>query len=435
MDLRTRLLRAGVQQGPWVRQPSRSKHPPLEALLGGEWITCARARCFVRTQTFPLDQPHGSSALGDLLAVPAQVYWTACSPDGDSAIDYERAVFLDIETTGLSQSAGTYAFLVGIGFFEADRFAVRQYFMPDYADEQAMLELLASDVSGRQGLVTFNGRCFDWPILQTRYTLARQDAPAIDMPHLDLLHVARRLWARRLPSCALSCLEKTILGISRAEEDVPGYLIPQLYQDYLQWGDTRPLVRVFYHNSMDILAMVALARRAGHILCTALTDSGDPYCDHVAVGLLYQRLNRTEDALVAYKQALSAYESNPQQKEAAARYLSSLLKRLARYDEAMDIWRSQLGGSDIYPYVELAKQYEHRLRDYEAAARLIREVLDRSRAPGSGLFLPLPRDTMADLEHRLARVEQRARQARMRAGTVSVTSDDGPAKREDGHGC
>ena len=128
-------------------------------------------------------------------------------------IDYGRAVFLDIETTGLSQSSGTYAFLVGIGYFEADRFTVRQYFMPDYGDEHAMLELLASDLSGRQGLVSFNGRCFDWPILATRYTLARQNIPAIDTPHLDLLAVARRLWARLLSSCALSSLEKTVLEI------------------------------------------------------------------------------------------------------------------------------------------------------------------------------------------------------------------------------
>jgi len=426
MDLRNRLLRAGVRQAPWARQPSRSMHPPLEALVAGEWVGCAGERCFVSTQVFPLDHVHGNRPLGDLLTIPPQAYSMASLAHGDSAIDYERAVFMDIETTGLSQSSGTYAFLVGIGFFQSGEFTVRQYFMPDYADELAMLELLASDVAGRRGLVSFNGRCFDWPIMVTRYTLAQRDAPPIDMPHLDLLPVARRLWARLLPSRALSFLEKTLLDVDRTEDDVPGYLIPQLYQDYLQWGDTRPLVRVFYHNSMDILTMVALACRAGDMLCRALSDTNDPFCDHVALGLLYQRLDRTEEALAAYRLAYTRSDVDPQQKAAAARFLSSLLKQLDRYDEAMDIWRSQLGGSELYPYIELAKQYEHRLRDYGSAACLIRDALSRSRTRGCALSLS--RDAVADLEHRLARVELKAERSRTRLERVGVS------RQEDDHG-
>jgi uncharacterized protein YprB with RNaseH-like and TPR domain len=432
MDLRTRLLRAGVQQAPSVRQSSRSKHPPLETLLAGEWIACAGQRCFVRTQQFSRDHPHGCRALGDLLTLPPQACSLACATNSGWAIDYDRAVFLDIETTGLSQNSGTYAFLVGIGFFEPDRFTVRQYFMPDYGDEEALLELLASDLSGRQGLVSFNGRCFDWPILETRYTLARRDIPALDTPHLDLLAVARRLWARVLSSCALSFLEKTVLEISRTEDDIPGFLIPQLYQDYLQWGDTRPLVRVFYHNSMDILTMVTLAWRAGHILCTGPVDD-DPFCDHTAVGLLYERWNRTEDALASYRLALAARHAKPEQKGAAAFHLASLLKRLARYDEAMEVWRGQLGGSEIYPYVELAKQYEHRLRNYELAANVIQEALARSQARGSSLRISP--DTVADLEHRLARVQFKAARVHPPTHTRILTTHDQSPKRETNHEC
>jgi len=431
MDLRTRLLRAGVQQAPWARQPSRSKHPPLEALLTGEWIACGGERCFVRTERFAHGHAHGGQALGDLLAMPERARSAACAashapPSHGAAIDFGRAVFLDIETTGLSQSAGTYAFLVGIGYFEADCFTVRQYFMPDYADEQAMLELLAADLSARQGLVTFNGRWFDWPILITRYTLARRAIPAIAMPHLDLLTVARRLWAHLLPSCSLSSLEKTVLAIGRTEDDVPGFLIPQIYQDYLQWGDTRPLVRVFYHNSIDILTMVVLARRAGHILCAGPNDDGDPFCDHVALGSLYERWNQPDEALSEYRLALGSGNTGPAQRAVAALRLSSLLKRLARHDEAMEVWRGQLGGPDVYPYVELAKHYEHRLRDYASAAGLIRDALDRARAPDPSLHLS--HAALTDLEHRLARVECKAQRVQSRTGAPGATT---PQERPD----
>jgi len=251
--------------------------------------------------------------------------------------------------------------------------------------------------------VSFNGRCFDWPIIETRYVLARRAVPFDGAPHLDLLSLARRLWQRTLPSCALSALEASILGIRRSEDDVPGYLIPQLYQDYVRWGRTRPMVRVFYHNLMDILAMVALAARMGQILHAPLSPEAGRCCDYLSMGALLEHTDRLPEAIEVYQMA--ARLDQPIAAEASKR-LSFLLKRLGRYEEAMALWAQQLGGPEIYPYVELAKQFEHRLRDYASARRVVQQAL-----ASSGDQTPLNpqerRCLVAELEHRLARLERR----------------------------
>jgi uncharacterized protein YprB with RNaseH-like and TPR domain len=172
--------------------------------------------------------------------------------------DPERLVFLDTETTGLAGGTGTCAFLIGLGTVEGTGFAVRQFFLRDYVEEKAALEALAAALAGCEGLVTFNGKAFDVPLLETRYTLSRLPSPFSRLLHLDMLHPARKLWKLRLESCKLTHLERHVLGIER-EGDVPGSDIPGIYFDYLRTGDARGLQPVFYHNALDIITLAALA--------------------------------------------------------------------------------------------------------------------------------------------------------------------------------
>ena len=150
--------------------------------------------------------------------------------------DFRQAAFLDTETSGLAGGAGTFAFMVGIGMFEGEGddtvYVVRQVFMRSPAEERALLEVTANLLARCEGLVSFNGRAFDVPLLTTRYALQRQPSPLIGLPHFDLLPAARQRWRLRLPSCALSALERDILEHPRSQEDVPGWLIPSLYSDY-----------------------------------------------------------------------------------------------------------------------------------------------------------------------------------------------------------
>src|SRR6185295_4954081 len=171
--------------------------------------------------------------------------------------------FFDIETTGLSGGTGSYIVLAGLGSYERAAageplaFRMRQYFLADIAHERAMLSMLADDLRRFDGLVTYNGRAFDMPFVQTRMTLARLPYPCDGLPHFDLLHVVRRLYRHRMPGCRLAEAERRLLRIDRPD-DVPGSLIPAIYFDYLRAGRVSPLRGVFRHNAEDVLSLTGI---------------------------------------------------------------------------------------------------------------------------------------------------------------------------------
>jgi hypothetical protein len=168
-------------------------------------------------------------------------------------------LYFDVETTGLAGGTGTLVFLVGVGRFLDDSFEVRQFFLPGPADEPTMLDLLGEELQARPCfLVSYNGRCFDAPLLQTRFMLQRRRLPLDRWPHLDLLYASRSLYRVRLPNCSLSTVESLALDVTRSGADVPGALIPEMYFDYLRSGAYEPLARVFYHNLHDILSLATL---------------------------------------------------------------------------------------------------------------------------------------------------------------------------------
>ncbi|MGI5917726.1 MAG: ribonuclease H-like domain-containing protein [Anaerolineae bacterium] len=411
--LRERLRRLGMRSASELKKPAsrprRVNGPPLERLVGGRWVDVLGRRCLVVEQRYPLCHVHGVHRLGDALAVPADEWSPFVRRYDDQPMNLRRALFIDTETTGLGRGAGTYAFMVGLGLYEGDEFVVRQYFMPDPADEIALLELLGRDLADRDGLVSFNGRCFDWPIIETRYRMSHGAPPHRGEPHLDLLFPARRLWRRTLSSCALAHLERVVLDVAREGQDVPGYLIPQLYQDYLRLGRTEPLAGVFYHNAVDVLSMVALAGKIGAVLNAAPRRGENLHRDPLSLGRFYESCGRDEEAIEAYRQAgLSRRQAD---RSEAARRLSFLFKRLGRYDEAMEIWQSRLGGDELYPYIELAKQLEHRLKDYVQARHIIIQAIAWVQQEKNRIGNRMACQMMADLEHRLVRIERRISRA------------------------
>jgi len=419
MDLRKRLERLGVHRGIVPGQlkpkrPAKASEPPLESLVEGQWVSSSGLRCFVAEHLYPLDHRHGAHSLADLPAMSAEEWARFMAGLGDGRLDPYQAALLDVETTGMAWGAGTYAFLIGLGFFQEQGLLIRQYFMPDYADEGILLDLVAESLAGCHGLITFNGRSFDWPILEARYVLSQREPPCHGLTHLDLLLWSRRLWRRTLPSCALSALEASVLGVVREGTDVPGYMIPELYQDYVRYGHTRPMQRVFYHNVMDLLSMVVLAARIGRALLSPVRREPDPLCDYLSLGAFYERVGWVDEALSAYQ---IATQGGPAQRE-ALKQLAALLKRLGRYDEAMGIWRACLNGEDVHPYIELAKQLEHRLHDYAEAERIIHEALAWLHSPHNMLPRSERRRVTNDLEHRLKRVERHIVAGRGRGGAV-----------------
>ena len=410
MDLRSRLRRADkLRRSSATAQTPSDPAPgiPLDELLKGEWVETDTGRCLVIRETFSLDHVHGSLPLGALLDLPSGLWSPFLEPG--QVLNPRQALFIDTETTGLGRGTSV-AFEVGIGYFVDDAFCLVQYFMPDYGDEGALLDLLAEDLERRPGMVSFNGRAFDWPILQSRYILTRRQPPVLSGPHLDLLTMSRRLWRNRLASCSLGSLETHILGLERSDQDVPGFMIPQLYDDYVRHGRSGPMADVIYHNAVDVLSMVTLAAQVGRFLQPPKAAPSDCICDPVALGRLYERVGIAERAIDWYRLAQDCDDAAVGQ--AADRHLSFVYKRMGLHSEAAAIWERRLGGQEPYPYIELAKHLEHRARDYDRARDVVELAIEQLCVQPGRLGDP---DLLAELEHRRRRLMRRQLSARKRA--------------------
>lgn len=406
LEEKLRQLRSAIRSpGPRPRSPRAE----LGEVSGGQtWLT-SQGPCYLVEQRFPLEYCHGRIPLESVRRVSARALMLLARMASHPASGLEQALFLDTETTGLSGGTGTYAFLVGLGFFTPDAFVVQQYLMRDYAEEGALLEAVA-DVAARFPLVvTFNGKSFDLPLLETRYLLARRQPPLAAHLHLDLLHPARRLWRHRLPSCRLAHVE-ALLGHQRAG-DVPSWAIPSLYFAYVRQGEAVPLQQVFDHNRQDVLSLVALAAQLGHLLAQ---PSGDGWSaeEVYEAARLYEEQRMHEDAVAAYERA-SELASDSATGLAAASRLAMLHKRAGSPELAVPIWRRIAGSASaqgLQSCVELAKYYEHQARDCAVALRLTHQALDLLELLGllgtQGLALEEERRA---LEHRLARLARSRR--------------------------
>ncbi|MEP7285132.1 MAG: ribonuclease H-like domain-containing protein [Chloroflexota bacterium] len=366
-DLRTRLRSLRAATRPVVRPAELPPTPEGSRTLdeGDLHETPLGASYFLRT-LHPPDTTHGEGILDQWLTQNLAAAAVFTRDPRLATVDPRRCLFLDTETTGLNAGAGTLVFLVGVGLFTDDGFEVRQYFLRDPAEEPAMLHAIRDLMEHYEALVTFNGRSFDVPLLSMRYTLNRQRLNGERWPNLDLLFPARRLWKRRLESCRLSSLERAILGVQRTGQDVPGWLIPQLYQEYLQTGDARQMRRVMYHNLLDVLSMVTLATT----LCDTFTrsDMALPHDDLLSLARWYEQLNMTEQAENTFWAALKAARHDAQH-IACLEGLAAMLKRQDRHSDAEPLWEAlaTLSPLDSAPRIELAKYHEWTTGDFSLA--------------------------------------------------------------------
>lgn len=400
-SLNEKLKSLGVKTGTAdLSPPKRPKRSPLEQILGGHWLPTPRGEAFVVEQVFSGDYRHGMVGIRTEVSLTSLATWAA--DDRVGLLPIPSFAFLDTETSGLAGGTGTYAFMVGVGRFEGESFRLAQFFMPDPAEEGALLEALARFLAPCAALVTFNGKAFDAPILRARYVLNAIPCPFTDFSHVDLLPLARRLWRDRLPSRALKFLEETVLAAPRTSEEVPGYEIPWLYFDYLRTGDAKPLRGVFYHNAMDIVAMTALFSHTAALLADPHGSELEHGLDVVALAKLFEDLDHPDDAALLYERGLriGLPEDGFSQ---AVRRLSALQRRRGDMDAAVKLWEQAATEGHIYAHVELAKYYEHRRRDYEAALHWTEGAI----AHANEADLPSYERAhwLSELEHRRKRLE------------------------------
>ncbi len=322
--------------------------------------------------------------------------------------DAGRWLFLDTETTGLAGGTGTYAFLVGIAWWDESGMTIKQLFMRDHSEEPSLLFELSRILAQRPVLVTFNGKSFDWPLLETRFRMTRVAVSAAPDAHLDLLHPARQLWRYRLRSVALSELERHVIGLDRGD-DILSETIPGRYFDFLRGGPPEAVAEVFRHNQMDLLGLAALAahitrlvEEAEHSTCEASELFG--------LSRLLQRRGEKPLAGQLYKRALAeGIDEAPGR--TAKRELALLAKGKGDFAEANRYWQELRGDSldGLEAYRQLAMYHEHHAGDYEKAARLTRDALVclREALNAGRISTQQYRRWHSDLQHRLNRLSRK----------------------------
>ena len=368
-------------------------------------------------------------------------------------------VCLDTETTGLATAAGTVAFLIGLGWWESDRFRQIQLLLPDHSEERALLRALEAAIPSNAWLVTYNGRGFDWPLLVARYRLTGQPPPA-HAGHLDLLPIVRRLFRHRMPDARLRTAEAELLGLHRVG-DVEGWEIPGRYLGFLRGGAAADLVDVVRHNDQDVRSLARLLAHLEVRLGDPARRSEAPPGDLAGLARSFAREHRLREAIdcldaaadrpveIAMRRRAPATTETrgrsaevpwwsprhtpdfggrpvwtathapvtpgrggsidePWTTERIAIDRAHLLRRIGRHADAADAWfalTAAPGRTAIVAAIELAKIDEHRLRDHPAALTAALRglaAIDRRRRLGR----PEPA-LEADLIRRVARLRRR----------------------------
>jgi tetratricopeptide (TPR) repeat protein len=284
---------------------------------------------------------------------------------------------LDTETTGLAGGAGTYAVLVGVGRIAADGFRVRQFFMRDFDEEASLLSALSAHLAEFDVLVTYNGKTYDQPLLETRYRMARAKPPFATLDHLDLLHGARRLWKLRFDRCRLVDLENQILGVER-EGDLPGEMIPYVYFEYLRSGEPLRLMPIFHHNATDILTLACLTAVVPWAFHPPDSANFTHGAEMVGLARWWRQAGELENALALFRRGVERGLAD----ELLFRTLwdiAALEKKLGRELAAVAVFTELAESRNPWracAYEELAKYYEHRERNYGLALEMARSAID-----------------------------------------------------------
>lgn len=405
-------------------------------VLGGRWMERADGAVLVVDRHYAADRPHGRVRVGDIVrsleyGMDALGVLARAWPGREARAYTPDLCFFDLETTGLAGGAGTQAFLVGAAVIEDGGVRIRQFLLPGFEHERALLGMVAEWSRAGRTLVTFNGRAFDLPLIETRYVLHRLSCPLGELPHLDMLHPARRLWKQRPrvagppaddDACRLAVLERHLAGYHRIG-DVPGFEIPSRYFRFVRHGDPQPLEAVLEHNRIDLLSLALVTARALALLTEGPRAARHPR-EAFGLGRVFERVGALENAEACYAQAASLAARAGREPDVHAEALARLARcrrRAGRHADAADAWRAVLDvpGCPAAWRREareaLAIHHEHRSRDLRTARLLVLDALAES-ADGR---------LQAAVEHRLRRIERKLA-VRQRGGLMAALEDDSP---------
>jgi len=371
--LRKRIARIESRPPAPRPEPSRESHPSrylIEQFMSGEVVRTPLGEHFETERVWERHRRHGSVDISDLSALPEDLLQPLSGGEIASA-GPTRWAFLDTETTGLAGGTGTYAFLIGVGSIDATGFRLRQFFMRDYGEEPSLLYRLAEHLSQFDVLITYNGKAYDQPLLETRFRMVRARHPFDRLPHLDLLFGARRLWKLRLESCRLMDLENQILGVER-EGDLPGEMIPYYYFEFLRTKQAFRLVPIFHHNAIDILSLACLTAIVPFAFRRPEEAPLRHGADMIGLGRWLKQAGRDEEALAVLRRAVDL--GLPDALLFRTLWdLAAMEKRAGRVEAALGVMTDLAASRNPYrakALEELAKHYERREKNYAMAMEM-----------------------------------------------------------------
>ena len=392
----------------------------VAASLGGRRLSTRFGECLVIDRRYEAERWHGGVQIGDCVIDDMDALRLLdpglAGPErpGLHCPEIPRTIFIDLETTGLSGGAGTLAFLVGCGYFDLGAFQVRQFLLTSHAGERALLAAVADFFDATDLIVTYNGKTFDVPVMETRWTFHRMDMPLDGVPHFDMLHPARRLWKQRADAspvmgdeggCRLSTLERVLFDVQRVG-DVGGFEIPGRFFGFVRSGDPRPLEPVLEHNRIDLVSLAAVTARAARLARDGHEACRD-YVEALALGKIFEKADLPGRAEACYRHACGSPESIVR---ADALYrLAVRLRRERRFADAASVWRELIEFTEprsmrrglLFDLRQVAVEalaihQEHRAKDLAGARELALASLEESGCQRA-----------ESVRHRLARLDRK----------------------------
>ena len=317
-------------------------------------------------------------------------------------LDLSSAVFLDLETTGLAGGTGTLPFLIGLAYYRDERFKVTQFFLSEMAEEDRLVRELAQFISDMdfKSIVTYNGKAFDMPLVETRFAMHRTPCPLRGLPHLDFLFSARSLWKHKHDSCRLFNLAQQIVQAERSE-DIPGAEIPLRYFQYIRNGDFSLIDPILYHNQEDLLSLLGVVV-AGAVLVERNREGAergeDDAMDLYGVARLFERAGDATTSAALLEKALAGGRGLTAEVSLNARKkLSHHFKKNKEWEKALAFWQQMTAGDEADCFRELSMYFEHTAKDYGEAIRVATE--------GLALSIGKSLSVEKDFEKRIARIK------------------------------
>lgn len=360
---------------------------------------------------YSLDIRYGKIVLSSGLDISGDVLTCLSKDSAFETLDLSTALFIDLETTGLSGGVGVVPFNVGMGYYKNDKFYVAQYFLGDLAEEERMIKELGQffEEMNFQSVVTYNGKSFDIPLLETRFILYRKPLILCELPHLDFLYSARSLWGHKYENCRLFHLAHELLEADRSE-DIPSAEIPLRYFQYLQTGNFDLIEPILYHNQEDILSLL------GVVITGALIFSEDSDAcladamDFFGAGKIMENVGEIEKSVNFFQRALDGKLTNEVSIQAKKK-LSYHFKKNQGWDKAIPLWQEvassdSISSKQLFSFRELAMYFEHKEKKYEEARKIAEE--------GLVLSLEVSPYYEKDFSYRLERLKRRIKKQKMK---------------------